>query len=438
LLVTCESQLDKVRSWAAGGVRILTVEEMAQKASAERPQAVIAPGTQTWILYTSGSTGEPKGVSQTHRNLLHYVMNYTNGLMIGHRDRLSLLFSCAVNGGAHDIFTALLTGASLHVFDIREQGIAPMAAWIEKEGVTVYCSVPTVLRHFTDQLTGNERLDSVRAIKLIGEPVYRRDFEAYRRHFPDKCVFFNRLGSTETGSVRWLVLDKETRFDGVNVPVGYAVPGNEVLLLEEEGWGEVPAGEVGEIAVKSRYLSPGYWKRPELTARAFREVPGGDGERVFRTGDIGRMVDGNCLVHLGRKDFQVKIRGHRVETGKVEAALAQVEGVRDAVVVGREVRPEELRLVAYLVSDGRKLPTVTALRRALLARLPEYMVPSFFVQVEAFPRAERQDKSQGAASAGGGPPRARCSVRGAADACRETAHSALGGGPGRQAGRHPR
>ena len=402
LVVTSNRNLPQARAWTEGAAALLNVDEIASDVSVEAPGLAVSPETRTWLLYTSGSTGDPKGVSQTHRNVLHYVMNYTNGLMIGSLDRLSLLFSCAVNGGAHDIFTALLTGASLHAFDIRSEGLAPLARWLEEEGVTIYCSVPTVFRHFAELLTGEGSFPAVRVIKLIGEPVYRRDVEAYKRFFPDTCVFVNRLGSTETGSICWYFVDKGTTIDGNNVPVGFPTPDNEVVLLEEEGWGEVAEGEVGEIAVRSAYLSPGYWNRPELTARAFREEPTGSGERTFRTGDIGRMDEGGCLVHLGRKDFQVKIRGYRVETGEVEAALVQVEGVKDAVVMGRTDEAGEVRLVAYLVNDSTTLPTVTALRGRLSVRLPEYMIPSFFVEVEALPRAPNGKVDRKALPAPGG------------------------------------
>jgi acyl carrier protein len=143
---------------------------------------------------------------------------------------------------------------------------------------------------------------------------------------------------------------------------------------------------VGEIAVRSRYLSPGYWRQPDLTQATFRPDPTGGPERLYLTGDLGRRLPDGCLVHLGRKDFQVKIRGFRVEVAEVEGALLSLPTIKEAVVVAREERPGEQRLVAYLVPTQRPAPTVSVLRRALAATLPDYMVPSAFVVVDTLPR----------------------------------------------------
>src|SRR5262249_50954501 len=150
----------------------------------------------TWIIYTSGSTGQPKGVVQTHRNVLHYVKIYTNHLYLSPADRLSLLFSFGVNGAAHEIFSALLNGASLHAFDIKTEGIVGLRDWLIDEKVTIYSSVPTVFRHFCETLTGPDEFPQIRLVKLIGEPVSVREVELYKRHFSRDCVLVNRLGST--------------------------------------------------------------------------------------------------------------------------------------------------------------------------------------------------------------------------------------------------
>jgi len=159
----------------------------------------------------------------------------------------------------------------------------------------------------------------------------------------------------------------------------------EVLLLDEDGTAVRP-DDIGEIAIRSRYLSPGYWRRPDLTAAAFRPDPAGGPERIYRTGDLGRRLPDGCLVHLGRKDFQVKIRGFRVEVAEVEGALLSLPTVQEAVVVAREDRPGDRRLVAYLVPTARPAPTVTALRQTLAAVVPDYMLPAAYVLLDALPK----------------------------------------------------
>src|SRR5262249_34366780 len=151
---------------------------------------------------------------------------------------------------------------------------------------------------------------------------------------------------TETGVFREYLIEKQTEITDSLVPVGYAVWGTEVLLLDDDGR-MLSSHETGEIAVKGRHFPLGYWRQPERTAAAFLPDPADPGARIYRTGDLGRMLPDGCLFHLGRRDFQVKIRGHRVEVAEVEQALLTLDAVKEAAVVGRESLPGDQRLVAY-------------------------------------------------------------------------------------------
>ena len=383
LLITNTKNLSFARELTQNNLPVVNLDELDPSLSTENPGISISPDTLTWILYTSGSTGRPKGVVQNHRNVLHFVKNYTNALHICADDRLTLLFSGSANGAAHDTFSALLNGASLHPFNVKEKGPAA-ANWLIQKHLTIYCSVPTVFRHFLEPLTGEESFPNLRLIKLIGEPVSKRDVELYQRHFSSDCVFINRLGSSETGTIRWYFIDKETHIDGNIVPVGYPADENEILLLDDREE-EVEAEDIGEIAVRSRYLTPGYWHQPDLTSAVLLSTLGP--ERIYRTGDIGCMLPDGRLLCLGRKDSQVKIRGHRVEIAEIEMALVNLGAVKAAVVIAPEDRPDDRRLVAYVTAREQPAPTVTRLRRALVETLPEHMIPSSFVFLDAFPSA---------------------------------------------------
>jgi amino acid adenylation domain-containing protein len=386
LIVTNTKNFSFAKELTHGALELLNIDELDTGLSTENVGLTISSNTFTWLLYTSGSTGQPKGVVQNHRNVLHFIMNYTNGLHLCPDDRLTLLFSYSANAGAHDIFSALLTGASLYPFDIKTEGLTRLASWLLEQEITIYCSVPTAFRHFLDTLTGAEQFPRLRLIKLVGEPVSKRDVERYKKCFPQSCLFVNRLGSTETGTIRWHFINKESQIHNNVVPVGYPVEDNEILLLDAAG-NEVGVNEVGEIAVKSRYLSPGYWRKPDRTAVAFLPDPEGGDERIYLTGDLGRLLPDGCLEYLGRRDFQVKIRGHRIEMAEVEMALLNLAAIAAAVVMPREDRPGDQRLVAYFVPHKYPTPTVTALRRALAETLPDYMIPSTFVALEALPLA---------------------------------------------------
>ena len=152
------------------------------------------------------------------------------------------------------------------------------------------------------------------------------------------CVFSNSLGSTEAGFFASFFADRDTVIAGSHVPVGYEAEGSEVRLLDEEGR-DVSVGEPGEITVRSRFLATGYWRQPELTRAAFQPDPGGGDARIYRTGDLGYRLPDGCLVHLGRKDLQVKVRGNRVEVAEVEQVLLAQDNVGQAVVVARQDVP---------------------------------------------------------------------------------------------------
>jgi amino acid adenylation domain-containing protein len=384
LLVTDTKNISLARDLSENKVLLMNLDELDPALLSENPDLPIPPDTLSWILYTSGSTGQPKGVVQNHRNVLHFVRTYTSGLHICPDDRLTLLFSYSANGAAHDTFTALLDGASLYPFNVKQHGAARLGEWLSRNQVTVYCSVPTVFRSLGETLSGNESFSHLRLIKLIGEPVYKRDVDLYRRYFSSQCLLINRLGSTETGTIRWYFINKETPVDGNNVPVGYPVEDNEVFLLGDASE-KVQADAVGDIVVKSRYLTPGYWQKPDLTSAAF--VPTEGDERIYRTGDIGRMLPDGRLLCLGRKDSQVKIRGHRIEIAEIEMALLDHPIVKDAIVVPREDPAGDRRLVAYLLTATRPAPAISELRTWLNKRLPDYMIPSTWMFLEAFPLA---------------------------------------------------
>ena len=229
----------------------------------------------------------------------------------------------------------------------------------------------------------------------MGEPVSKREVRAVSKLFPATCLLINRLGSTETGTLCWYFINKDTHIEGTSVPVGYAVADNEVMLLDEARK-PVPIGEIGEIAVKSRYLSPGYWRKPEHTSRAFIDAEQADLARVYLTGDMGRMLPDGCLLHMGRKDFQVKIRGYRIETEEIEAAVLNLTDAKQAIVMARNDARGEPRLVAYLLMAGRPTPNTALLRRTLAARLPAYMLPAAFVSLDSFPTAPNGKVNRGA------------------------------------------
>jgi len=360
-------------------MRCLNIDDMNSSLCGEAPQISRTPNDFAYVLYTSGSTGQPKGIVENHRNLLHYIMTETNDLHICAEDRLTFIAS-----QGRDIFRAVLNGAAVYPLEIRQDGLSSLARWLIEEEITIYNSVAPAFRDFVNTLTGVEQFPHLRLIKLMGETVYRRDVELYRKHFSDRCIFVNWYGPNEAGLLSHYLVDKALHITSSAVPVGHAAKDKEILILDEDG-NDLGVQQPGEIAVRSRYMSPGYWRRPDLTRTAFAAVSSEDTERLYRTGDIGSMGPDGCLMYLGRKDSQVKIRGNRVEIAEVEMALIDLDVVREAAVVAREDIPGDKRLVAYIVASTAFAPTVSALRGALATKLPGYMIPSAFVFLTELP-----------------------------------------------------
>src|SRR5439155_14650622 len=178
--------------------------------------------------------------------------------------------------------------------------------------------------------------------------------------------------------------NKQTEIKGERVPVGYPLEGNEILLLDDNG-NQLDVNQIGEIAVQSRYLALGYWRQPELTRAKFLPDPNGGDAGIYLTGDLGYRLPDGCLIHLGRKDFQAKIRGHRVELSEIERALHDIPDIGQAVVVPSDDSRDGERLVAYVVPQQSKQLKIDQLRAAVKKTLPAYMLPSAFVVLDSLP-----------------------------------------------------
>jgi acyl-coenzyme A synthetase/AMP-(fatty) acid ligase/aryl carrier-like protein len=322
-------------------------------------------------------------VVENHRNVLHFTRVRTNSCHLSAEDRLSLLQSFSFSGSATPLFGALLNGAALYPRDLKASGPMDLAQWLIEEEITVFFSVASTFRQLVSTLTGVEQFPKLRLIRIGGEPVYPKDVALYKRHFAPGCILLNSLGSSEMKNFSEYFIDQQTEIAGEHVPVGYPVEDTEILILDEVGH-PVAEGELGEIVVKTRYIAPMYWRRPEETRATFLPDPAGGEDRLYRTGDVGRMLPDGNLIHLGRRDAQVKIRGQRVEIADIESAVLDLPDIKETVVTARRDESGTNRLVAYLVPAVRPTP-VAALRRRLLERLPEYMVPAVFVWLDALP-----------------------------------------------------
>ena len=383
LILTNSKNLPLTHKFAQPSHQLFNIDEIDLNVPAENLGLTISPDALAFILYTSGSTGQPKGVIQNHRNVIHNALRYATGCRIGPQDRVTLLASLGTGQGTPTAFSALLSGAALYPLHVKQEGVADLGRWLRTEEITIYISTPSLFRSLVATLSGEEEFPKLRIIRLGAEQIRKSDIELYKKYFSENCLLALFLSATEAGNLCQYFVDRTTEIPGDTVPAGRPVDGIDILLLDDSGK-EAGLNEVGEIVVKSRFISPGYWRNPELTKAVF--LPDGD-KRVYRTGDLGRILPDGSLEHLGRKDFQIKVRGYRVEVGEIESALLRHSHIKEAVVIarGNENGVGDMQLVAYVVPSGEPAINVRELRSFLQEKLPDYMVPAVFMILDALP-----------------------------------------------------
>jgi amino acid adenylation domain-containing protein len=340
----------------------------------------------SYVIYTSGSTGNPKGTELRHSGLSNLVAWHRRAYSLTPDDRCALLAGPGFDASVWEIWPALASGASLRVPPAEIVASPPdLWTWMAAEGITV-TFLPTPLAEAVMAEPVPERL-ALRAILTGGDRLLRRP----RPEHP--FVLVNHYGPTESTVVTNAVpVGVEARAGDRPPTIGRSIDNIRVFLLDR-AFRPVPVGVPGELCVAGAGLARGYRHRPDLTAAAFVPDPfGAPGDRLYRTGDLARWLPDGDVEFLGRIDHQVKIRGFRIELGEIESALVALPEVREAAVL---VDPAaggngEKHLVAYLTPrEGETLPAFHALREALSARLPPYMVPSAFVVLESRARSAR-------------------------------------------------
>lgn len=344
----------------------------------------IADDTIAYITYTSGTTGKPKGVMQTHANLMHEVRVHTESLSIRVDDVMSGFYRLSAIGSVRDVFCAFLNGAAYAPCHSLI-GTAEFRQSIQKHGITQLHMVPPLFRQFIALRPEREGLGSVRSVFLAGDEVRWDDVQLCRDNFASSTGFYTGIGSSEATSLytHWFV-DDSVQAKELRLPTGWPVPDKQVDLVDPDDSNCVATGPSGEIRVTSRYLSPGYWGEPELTGQVFGLHSGGG--TYYLTGDLGRWDAAGRLIHLGRKDRQIKINGQRIEILEVEAALRSYPGVGEVYLQPHQRASKRMVLVAYFTGDWPQPPTVEALHAHMRPLVPEAAIPATFIRVDHFVR----------------------------------------------------
>jgi amino acid adenylation domain-containing protein/non-ribosomal peptide synthase protein (TIGR01720 family) len=358
---------------------VLCLDDLLEVAVAAGPPVQPAADNLAYVLYTSGSTGAPKGVAVTHRGLASYLLWAAEAYPAGHGRGAPVHSPVSFDLTVTSLFLPLLAGRCVELVP-EEAGVEGLAAALAEGGFGLVKLTPAHLEVLQRLLPPERVAECADAFVIGGEPLSGEQLAFWREHAPGLRLI-NEYGPTETvvGCCIYEVPGSSPAKGPV--PIGRPIANTRMLLLDQQ-LQPVPVGVAGELYIGGAGVCRGYLDRPDLTADRLVPDPFGTrGERLYRTGDLARLLPDGRIEFLGRTDHQVKVRGFRIELGEIEAVLLSLAGVREAVVLTREEAAGDRRLIAYVTGDAK----AEELRQALRERLPDYMVPSAFVTLAAIP-----------------------------------------------------
>ncbi|MDQ0169836.1 amino acid adenylation domain-containing protein/thioester reductase-like protein [Paenibacillus tundrae] len=371
--------------------QILSVDGRLAGFAASNPNLDVQPDDLAYIIYTSGSTGKPKGALVAHRGVTNLGSVVQRDCDIMPSDVLTQFATYSFDASVWDTIGALFYGAELYLLSAEERvSVEDFAAAIERTGTTIITILPTI---FFNQLAsylsdeGFHKLAKVKIITVAGEALYGEQVRAFQRKFGNQIDIVNVYGPTEcTVATTTHRISEQVPDHVVNMPIGKPIHNYKVYIVNEEQQ-LCPVGVPGEVYISTPALAKGYLNQPERTAQAFIENPFAMGEKIYKSGDIAKLLDNGLIEYVGRSDSQLKIRGHRIEIGEIEDHFARLEQIQDVAVIPKKESDGQNMLVGYFTSvDGSTL-SVEELKAQLAVKLPSYFVPKWICQLDEMPIA---------------------------------------------------
>ena len=380
VLLTQKRMLEKLPENKATVILLDSEEKNIAKQSTKNPVNETTPENLIYVMYTSGSTGKPKGICITHKSISRLLFN-TNYINLGPGDKIAQVSNSSFDAATFEIWGALLFGAQL-VGIKKDVALSPheFVSQLRKQKITVLFLTTALFNQCASEVP--QAFKSIRVLLFGGEAVDPKWVKKLLDSNPPEQLL-HVYGPTESTTFSSWYLVKEVKESATTIPIGSPISNTKLYILDSD-LRPVPIEVPGELYVGGDGLARGYLNRPGLTAENFIPDPFSrrPGMRLYRTGDLAcYLADGN-IEFRGRIDYQIKIRGFRVELREVEAALREYAGIRDVIVILRDDVADK-RLVAYLVAEDH--PSVPELRKFLQEKLPDYMIPSAFVILDDFP-----------------------------------------------------
>ncbi|NEQ69506.1 MAG: amino acid adenylation domain-containing protein, partial [Symploca sp. SIO2D2] len=375
--------LERLSDYQGQHICLDTNHQGIADSSQENQVTLVEASNLAYVIYTSGSTGQPKGVCCNHLGVVNLCADFQTKKPLHVGDRCSLWTSLNFDVSVYEIFSALLSGATLHIVPeaVRTDTVT-FINWLYSKQINSAYIPPFMLNNLENCLDQAVNAISLQRLLVGVEPIKEHLLTSISQKVSGLQII-NGYGPTETTICATLYSIETLSVVNRNTPIGKPVQNTKIYLLDNEIQ-LVPVGVVGEIYIGGVGLAQGYLNRPELTQEKFISNPFYN-SKLYKTGDLARYLPDGNIEFIGRIDNQVKVRGFRIELGEIETVLSQHSDVQTACVIAREDIPGDKRLVAYIVPHPQMTPNISVLRQFLRAQLPDYMLPSAFVILEGLP-----------------------------------------------------
>ena len=375
ILLTQNHLLDKVRFQ---GIVIDVEDQLLYEGDKDNVTKINKANDLAYVIYTSGSTGKPKGVMVEHGSIANTILWRRNEYKQTWEDYIIILFSFAFDGFVTSFFTPITSGAKIRLLN-REKAkdSKAISAKILPEGITQFIATPSLYMAILENIS-TAQIQNLKLVTLAGEKLTSDVIKKSKEIFP-RTEIVNEYGPTENSVVATIMRNINLERPA---SIGKPISNTEIYIVGDNNKLQ-PLGVTGELCISGDGLARGYMNEPELTEERFIANPFDPSKRMYRTGDLARWLPDGNIEFIGRIDHQVKIRGYRIELGEIEGQLLKNEVIKEAVVIAKEDEEGNKYLCAYIVCEYNT--GVSELREYLSRELPEYMIPSYFIQMDKMP-----------------------------------------------------